>query len=45
MGLDWKYFNNGDFEFYDAVNFMKAGMIYSDIISTVSRTYAQEIQY
>ncbi|MBR2214627.1 MAG: glycogen synthase GlgA [Selenomonadaceae bacterium] len=45
LGLDWKYFNNGDFEFYDAVNFMKAGMIYSDIISTVSRTYAQEIQY
>ena len=45
LGLDWKYFNNGDLEFYDAVNFMKGGIIYSDFVSTVSRTYAQEIQY
>jgi len=45
LALDWKYFNNGDLEFYDAVNFMKGGIIYSDFISTVSKTYAQEIQY
>ncbi|MBR6710231.1 MAG: glycogen synthase GlgA [Selenomonadaceae bacterium] len=45
LGLDWKYFNNGDLEFYDAVNFMKGGIIYSEFVSTVSRTYAQEIQY
>ncbi len=45
LGLDWKYFNNGDLEFYDAVNFMKGGIIYSDFVSTVSKTYAQEIQY
>ena len=45
LGLDWKYFENGDLEFYDAVNFMKGGLIYSDYITTVSRTYAQEIQY
>lgn len=45
LGLDWKYFNNGDLEFYDAVNFMKGGIIYADYISTVSKTYAQEIQY
>ena len=45
LGLDWKYFNNGDLEFNDAVNFMKGGMIYADLISTVSRTYAEEIQY
>jgi len=45
LGLDWKYFNNGDLEFYDAVNFMKGGIIYSDYITTVSKTYAQEIQY
>ena len=42
LGLDWKYFNNGDLEFYDAVNFMKGGLIYTDYISTVSRTYAEE---
>ena len=45
LGLDWKYFTNGDLEFYDAVNFMKGAIVYSDYITTVSRTYAQEIQY
>lgn len=45
LGLDWKYFNNGDLEFYDAVNFMKGGIIYADYVSTVSKTYAKEIQY
>ncbi len=45
LGLDWKYFNNGDLEFYDAVNFMKGGLVYADAISTVSKTYAEEIQY
>ncbi len=45
LGLDWKYFNNGDLEFYDAVNFMKGGLTYADYITTVSKTYAQEIQY
>ncbi|MGM9521816.1 MAG: glycogen synthase GlgA [Oscillospiraceae bacterium] len=28
----------------DSVNFMKGGLLYSDILSTVSKTYAQEIQ-
>lgn len=45
LGLDWKYFTNGDLEYYDAVNFMKGAIIYADNITTVSRTYAQEIQY
>lgn len=45
LGLDWKYFNNGDLEFYDAVNFMKGGIIYADAVTTVSKTYAKEIQY
>jgi len=45
LGLDWKYFRNGDLEFHGAVNFMKGGLIYSDYITTVSRTYAEEIQY
>jgi starch synthase len=45
LGLDWKYFNNGDLEYYDAVNFMKGGIIYADMVTTVSRTYADEIQY
>lgn len=45
LGIDWKYFNNGDFEYYDAVNFMKAAIVFSDNVTTVSRTYAEEIQY
>ncbi|MBQ9365104.1 MAG: glycogen synthase GlgA [Schwartzia sp.] len=45
LGLSWDYFNNGDLEYYDAVNFMKGAIIYADCITTVSRTYAEEIQY
>lgn len=45
LGLDWKYFNNGDLEYYDDVNFMKGAIVYADHITTVSRAYAEEIQY
>jgi len=31
-------------EFYGKVNFLKAGLVYSDLINTVSRKYSQEIQ-
>ncbi|WP_378951685.1 glycogen synthase GlgA [Pelosinus sp. sgz500959] len=44
LSLDWKYFQHDGVEFNNAVNFMKGGLAYSDMISTVSRTYAQEIQ-
>jgi starch synthase len=30
-------------EFYDRINFMKAGIVYSDFITTVSPRYAEEI--
>ncbi|MEI6863706.1 MAG: glycogen/starch synthase, partial [Candidatus Omnitrophota bacterium] len=43
LGLDWALFSIKYFEFYDKVNLMKAGLIYSDAISTVSPTYAKEI--
>ena len=45
LDLDEKYFNDGGFEFHGMVNFMKAGIVYSDMITTVSKTYAREIQY
>jgi len=35
--------NNLDFEFYNQINLLKAGIINSDIITTVSPTYAKEI--
>ena len=31
-------------EFYKKVNFLKAGLVWSDLINTVSRKYSQEIQ-
>ncbi len=44
LGLDWKYFNNGDLEYFDDINFMKGAIVYSDKVTTVSRSYANEIQ-
>ncbi|MDR1638120.1 MAG: glycogen synthase GlgA [Clostridiales bacterium] len=43
-GLDDTYFTNGALEFYSNVSFMKAGLVFSDAVSTVSETYAKEIQ-
>jgi len=43
IGLDWVLFSIDYFEFYGKVNLMKAGLVYSDAISTVSPTYAKEI--
>lgn len=43
IGLDWALFTIQYFEFYGKVNLMKAGLVYSDAISTVSPTYAKEI--
>ncbi|MBI4974671.1 MAG: glycogen synthase, partial [Candidatus Omnitrophica bacterium] len=42
-GLDWSLFSIDHFEFYGKANLMKAGIIYSDAINTVSPTYAKEI--
>ncbi len=38
------YFPMGPLEYYGKVNFMKAAILYSDLISTVSERYAAEIQ-
>lgn len=42
-GLSWDYFTMHKLEFYDMLNLLKAGIVYSDIITTVSPTYAREI--
>jgi len=44
LGLPWDYFHADGIEFYDKVNYLKAGIVYSDIITTVSKTYAEEIR-
>jgi len=43
-GLDWKYFNWHQMEFYGKLNLLKTGLVFSDSISTVSPRYAREIQ-
>lgn len=42
-GLDWKYFNWRQMEFYGNLSFMKSGIAFADSINTVSPTYAKEI--
>lgn len=42
--LDASYLTPDKLEFYGDLSFTKAGLVYSDIITTVSKTYAQEIQ-
>jgi starch synthase len=44
LGDAWQYFNPEGFEFWGNISFLKAGLVYSDIITTVSRTYSREIQ-
>jgi starch synthase len=44
LGLDWSLFNIDGLEFYDKINILKGGIVFSDLISTVSEAYAKEIQ-
>lgn len=42
-GLGNDYFSPERLEFYGRLNFMKAGLLYADLLSTVSKTYAAEM--
>lgn len=44
LGLDRDYFTPGGMESWGKVSCLKAGLVYADVISTVSETYAREIQ-
>lgn len=44
LGLSSALFHPGGLEFWGSVNFLKAGIVWSDAITTVSPTYAKEIQ-
>ncbi|MGE5416200.1 MAG: glycogen synthase GlgA [Acidobacteriota bacterium] len=44
LGLDDYFFTPEELEFFGEVNFMKAGLLYSDVLNTVSQKYAMEIQ-
>jgi starch synthase len=44
LGLNRSLFHPGGLELYGNVSFLKAGIVWSDAITTVSPTYAKEIQ-
>ena len=44
LGLSREHFNWRELEFYGEVNLLKGGLVFADLISTVSERYAEEIQ-
>jgi starch synthase len=44
IGLSWDAFRIDGIEFYGKVNFLKQGIVTADAVTTVSPTYAREIQ-
>jgi len=45
LGLSDYYFDEERLKFNDAISYMKGGITFSDYITTVSNTYANEIKY
>lgn len=44
LTLPWDLFTIAKMEYFGNVNFLKGALVYSDMITTVSRKYSQEIQ-
>lgn len=44
LGLGDEFFTSERLEFYGKVSFIKAGILYADVINTVSKKYALEVQ-
>ena len=43
-GLDMSYFTADKLEAFGDANYLKGGIVYADMVTTVSRTYAEEIK-
>jgi starch synthase len=44
IGLSWNFFDMETLEYYENINFLKGGIVFSDVINTVSDTYSKEIR-
>jgi starch synthase len=44
LNLGWEYFASDKLEYYEKINFLKGGIVFADLITTVSKRYAKEIQ-
>jgi len=44
LDLPWDYFTPDGLEYFGQVNYLKGGILYADQVTTVSPTYAKEIQ-
>lgn len=44
LNMGWEYFTPSFLEFYGKINFLKGGIVFSDILNTVSKGYSKEIQ-
>ncbi len=45
LGLSYDYFNEDALKFHQSINLLKGGLVFSDHITTVSKSYAKEIGY
>jgi starch synthase len=44
LGLHWEVFTPAGIEFYGKVNLLKGGLLFADLLTTVSPRYSREIQ-
>jgi starch synthase len=44
LGLGWEHFHVDGIEFYGGINLLKQGIVTADVVTTVSPTYARQIQ-
>ena len=44
LNIGWEYFTPDFIEFFGNINFLKGGIVFSDIVNTVSKRYSEEIQ-
>lgn len=44
LGLPWSLYNENQLEWYGKVNLLKGGLVWSDIVTTVSPTHAHELR-